>query len=295
MPTELPTDQPLVSAFAGAQANWAFVPSKSPWRVVFKRWWVRLSRKPGPAWKTLVPVKPSRRWMMYFIYLADGKLTAGHRFTLQRLASEDADLLVICACPENHAVLEELKTLCDALYWKAEQGWDFSAYALGLTELARLSPGADVLAMNDSLFGPFKPLVPFMDAAPWRLTGFTGNNGGEEIHLQSYAFVIKRIGQDVMTALAPVMSTDWCYNTATSVIMLQETQLARVASAHFSVGAFWYGDDPKKTDLCLFYPKELIAAGFPFMKRSLLGKFATVFQDLGEMRELLGSMGHPVD
>ena len=249
MPTELPTDQPLVSAFAGAQANWAFVPSKSPWRVVFKRWWVRLSRKPGPAWKTLVPVKPSRRWMMYFIYLADGKLTAGHRFTLQRLASEDADLLVICACPENHAVLEELKTLCDALYWKAEQGWDFSAYALGLTELARLSPGADVLAMNDSLFGPFKPLVPFMDAAPWRLTGFTGNNGGEEIHLQSYAFV----------------------------------------------GAFWYGDDPKKTDLCLFYPKELIAAGFPFMKRSLLGKFATVFQDLGEMRELLGSMGHPVD
>lgn len=71
---------------------------------------------------------------------------------LQRPASEDTDLLVICACPENHAVLEELKPLCDALYWKAEQGWDFSAYALGLSELARLSPGADVLAMNDSLF-----------------------------------------------------------------------------------------------------------------------------------------------
>jgi lipopolysaccharide biosynthesis protein len=229
---------------------------------------------------------------VYFIYLTDGQLNAGQRFTLERLASEDAGLMVICACPQNHEVLEELRPLCDSLYWKEESGWDFSAYAVALSELARLSPGADVLVMNDSVYGPFKPLVPFMDAAPWRFTGFTGNSL-EENHVQSYAFIVKSIDGALMEALAPVMSTTWSYNAAMPVILLQETRLSRVAAKQFGVGAFWYGDNPQKPDLCLFYPKELIEAGFPFVKRSLVGKFATKFVQPREMRALLESLGHP--
>ncbi|MDR7150078.1 lipopolysaccharide biosynthesis protein [Hydrogenophaga palleronii] len=145
--------------------------------------------------------------------------------------------MVICACPEGHPVLDELQTLCDALYWKAEKGWDFSAYAVALSELAHLSPGADVLVMNDSVFGPFRPLVPFMEAAPWRFTGFTANSL-EENHVQSYAFVVKAIDAALMDALAPVMSTAWSYNSADPVILHQEKKLARVAAPHFSIGAF---------------------------------------------------------
>jgi len=283
----------LVKPFPGAQTGWTYVPSRPGWGVVFKRWWVRRLREPGPAWKALVPAAPRQRWLVYFIYLTDGQLTAGQRFTLDRLSLEDAGLMVICACPENHPVLEELKPLCHALYWKAEKGWDFSAYAVALTELARLSTGADVLVMNDSVYGPFKPLVPFMDAAPWRFTGFTGNSL-EENHVQSYAFVVKAIDVALVEALAPVMSTAWSYNAAMPVILLQETRLARVAAPHFGIGAFWYGNNPGKPDLCLFYPKELIEAGFPFLKRSLVGKFATKFVPPGEMKALLGSLGHPL-
>ncbi len=284
----------LVKPFPGAQTGWSYVPSQPGWGVIFRRWRARPTRGPAPAWNTLVSAAPRQRWLVYFIYLTDGHLSAAQRFTLARLSREDAGLMVICACPENHPVLEELKPLCDALYWKAEKGWDFSAYAVALSELARLSPGADVLVMNDSVYGPFKTLVPFMDAAPWRFTGFTGNSL-EENHVQSYAFVVKAIDAALMDVLAPVMSTTWAYNAADPVILHQETKLARAAAPHFGIGAFWYGDNPKKPDLCLFYPKELIAAGFPFLKRSLLGKFATKFAQPEEMEAMLVSMGHPLD
>ena len=91
------------------------------------------------------------------------------------------------------------------------------------------------------------------------------------------------------------MSTAWAYNASNPVVLLQETRLARVLAPHFSVGAFWYGDNPQKRDLCLFYPKALIEAGFPFVKRSLVGKFAAYFQKPKEMKALLVSLGHPVD
>lgn len=282
----------LVKPFPGAQTFWTYEPSQPRLGVVFRRWWARPSRGPAPAWKALVPAGPRQRWLAYFIYLTDGQLTAGQRFTLDHLSREDASVMVICACPEHHPVFEELRPLCQALYWKAEGGWDFSAYAVALSELARLSPGADVLVMNDSVYGPFKPLVPFMDAAPWRFTGFTGNSL-EENHVQSYAFVVKAIDAALMQALAPAMSTVWAYNAADPVILHQETRLARVLAPHFSVGAFWFGDNIKKPDLCLFYPRELVVAGFPFVKRSLVGKFAESFQKPEEVRALLESLGHP--
>jgi lipopolysaccharide biosynthesis protein len=283
----------LIKPFSGAQTGWRYTPSRPRWSIVRRRWLARWPRGQGPAWKALMPAAPRRRWFVYFIYLSGGQLSPAQRFALERLASEDAGLMVICACQENDPVLDELKHLCNALYWKAETGWDFSAYALALSELARLSPGADLLVMNDSIFGPFQPLVPFMDAAPWQLTGFTGN-AQEENHVQSYAFIVKNINEDVVLALEPAMSTAWSYNTANAVILWQETRLARVAARRLTVGAFWYGSDQKMKDLCLFYPKELLQAGFPFFKRSLLGKFATRFQPPEEMKVVLASLGHPL-
>lgn len=256
----------------------------------------RLSRGPFPNWKTLVPASPQARWLTYFVYVPDGQLTSAHRFTLDRLASEHASLMVICACPADHTVLDELRARCDALYWKETPGYDFSAYALGLSELARLSPGADVLFMNDSVFGPFVPLEPYINAAPWRVTGFTANatQAAEENHFQSYAFIVKNLQMDVLEAAAPSMSMAWAYDDVRAVILLQETRLARMLARRFDVGAYWCSIRRDKADLCLFLPKELIGAGYPFLKRSLLGKFAARFQHPEAMKALLASLGHPL-
>ena len=89
--------------------------------------------------------------------------TTQHRFTLQRLASEDASVMIVCACPPGHPVLDELKRHCDALYWKGTDGFDFSAYAICLNELAQRAPGSDVLMFNDSVLGPFCALAPFVE------------------------------------------------------------------------------------------------------------------------------------
>jgi len=69
--------------------------------------------------------------------------------------------------------------------------------------------------------------------------------------------------------------------------------LARVAARHMSVGAWWYTDTTVHGDLCLHCPQDMIEAGFPFLKRSLVGKFAGSFQDPEKMQALLRRLGHP--
>ncbi|MEZ5645337.1 MAG: hypothetical protein R3E94_13305 [Burkholderiaceae bacterium] len=290
MPTE------LVRPLPGAQTFWTYAPSRPQWKYVPSRWLGRFKRTRGPDWH---PVKapastqagPSR-WLLYFVFLPDGQLTPQHRFTLARLRAEDAHLMVVCACPPGHPVLDELDPHCDALCWKATAGYDFSAYAIGLHVLARHCPGTDVLVMNDSMLGPFRPLMPFMAAARWDLTGFAASAAIEN-HVQSYAFIVRRLDAAGLGALSPVLSLRWTYPDRDQAIELQETRLAHVASRHMPVGAFWFADGTRYRDLSLQAPAAMIEAGFPFLKRSLFGVFEGRFQDPVEMRSLLQRMGHP--
>jgi len=229
---------------------------------------------------------------MYFMFLPQGQLTIQHRFTLDRLAKEDARLMIVCACPPQHSVLAELREQCDALCWKALNGYDFSAYAVGLAELARHAPGSDVMVLNDSMLGPFTPLVPFMEQAPWRLTGLTASALAEN-HLQSYAFIVRQLDAQFLHAVSPALSTRWSYDTGNGVILQQETRLALVACRHMSVGAYWYTDGSQYLDLCLNCPEQMLEAGFPLLKRSLFDKFARGFQEPATMRALLLRLGHP--
>lgn len=287
MPTE-----PLARAFPGVQTNWSYVPSRPRLGIVLRRWAARRTRQGPAAWKTMVPPTHTGRWLLYFMYLPQGQLQPQHRFTLERLAKEDARLMIVCACPPDHTVLADLEEHCDALYWKSLNGFDFSAYAIGLTELARHVKGSDVLILNDSVLGPFAPLTPFIEQAPWRLAGLCAS-ALEENHLQSFALIVRQIDEDFLQAVAPVMSTEWSYNAIDPVILQQETLLARVASPHMSVGAFWYSDGSRFQDLCLNCPEQMIDSGFPLLKRSLVGKFAGSFQDPAAMRALLRRLGHP--
>jgi lipopolysaccharide biosynthesis protein len=229
---------------------------------------------------------------MYFMFLPQGELTPQHRFTLDRLAAENTRLMIVCACPPSHSVLKELLERCDALCWKALNGYDFSAYAVGLTELVRHASGSDVMVINDSMLGPFTPLVPFLEHAPWRLTGLTAN-GQAENHLQSFAFIVRQLDEQFLRTVSPVLSTDWSYDTADAVILLQETRLARVASRNMSVGAYWFTDGSPYIDLCLNCPEQMLNAGFPLLKRSLFDKFAGIFHSTPVMNALLLRLGHP--
>jgi lipopolysaccharide biosynthesis protein len=289
MPTE-----PVVETFPGACTYWDYTSSSPSWKTRLLRWFSKWQREPASAWQALKPPSQQPRWFLYFLYLPDGQLSPAHRFTLRQLASEGVPLMLVCACPSGHPVLKELESHCQALYWKEVSGWDFCAYALGLAALARHSPGCDVLVMNDSVFGPFVPLVPFLEQAPWRVTGFTGNNQGEN-HIQSYAFIVRQLDVGLMQHMADIFDTRLRYREQQAVVICQENRLACRAAEECSVGAYWFTTSVEDSDLCLGWPRQLVEAGFPFMKRSLLGKFADVFAPAEDMRALLHSLGHPVD
>jgi hypothetical protein len=60
-----------------------------------------------------------------------------------------------------------------------------------------------------------------------------------------------------------------------------------------SVGASWFADAARLGDPSLFAGPALLEAGVPFLKRSLLDRYAGI-HDPGRLRALLAERGHPV-
>jgi lipopolysaccharide biosynthesis protein len=246
-----------------------------------------------PAWCEIKALKPKSSWIVYFMYAPDGILSPSHRYTLSRLRDCGVPLLVVCACPDANRIPNDLPGFCDALFWKALPGYDFSAYTLALRQISRKSPGANVLVMNDSVFGPFADLRDMLVNSRWDLTGFTASSQLTN-HIQSYAFCLRRVEPLTMLRLSPVFFPFAAISHPSAVILLQETRLARVAARSMKVGAFWFGDVRDIIDPTLVRPMELLDAGFPFLKRSLLGKHEA-FIERDHMLARLERYGHPVD
>ena len=272
--------------------NWTFEPS-TPDVVTRLQRWRRLGPwSAGPATRTLVSVTPAPRWIAYFIYLPDGGLTAAHRFTQPReREADDTKLLVVCATPDG-ALPPELGSMVDALYWKALDGFDFSAYSLMISEVARWSAGADLLVLNDSVMGPFAPLHDLWPQMQWDLTGFTASATCEN-HVQSYGFFLRDVRPETIVALQEVFPSGRALDDYRRVVLQQETRFARVAHRSMSVGTLWFAPKDRCYDPSLFAAVPLIEAGFPFLKRSLLTKHAGVYSE-GVVEDLVRSLGHPL-
>jgi len=256
----------------GMEREWTFVPEPLPLSCHARYWWRALGARAAPRFAIVKEVAPRPLWIVYFVYSPAGQLESWHHFTLQRLKAHGIGLLVVFASPSPADVPPKLNDCADAIYWKALNGYDFSAYSIALRAIARRSPGARVLVMNDSVLGPFADLARYIDNAPWDLTGFTANDGSGQRHIQSYAFIIKDVTEARFDKLHWVFPSRFAFNTAYGAISCQELWLARVAARSMSVGSFWWGADVSVHDPSLTKAVELIEAGFPFLKRSLLTK-----------------------
>ncbi len=252
---------------AGLIHNWRFSVSKIPlWRRVFVVEGIFWYGLPAPEWSVIKRVNARNSWFVYFVFAPDGKLMPYHHYALARLRDYGASVLVVCAAQTAALVPPELARYADALYWKALHGYDFSAYRIALMEIARRSPGADVVLMNDSVFGPFVDPMSALSDCDWDLTGFTASSEIEN-HIQSYAFRIRNVVPARMRALGAVFFPVACLDRKDDVILIQETRMARIASSSMSVGALWYGATSQNPTL--YRCAELVDAGFPFLKRSL--------------------------
>lgn len=273
--------------------NWQFIASHPDMRVSLRRLRSLTGLSRAPAAAELIGVRQAASWTAYFIYLPDGELTAAHRFTLARLRDLDRKLLVVCAAPHAADVPAELRRMVDALWWKALPGYDFSAYAVALSAVARTAPGAELLVMNDSILGPFSDLRPLLAKAPWDLTALTASSWPEN-HVQSYALALRSVTPSVLRALSSVLSRRFAVNGYGSVVYLQELRLGKVAARHMTVGARWFASSPEQGDPTLVCAPSLLRQGYPFLKRSLLTR-NTGFHPTDELSALLEANGHPLD
>ncbi len=282
--------QDIASTISGLQADWTFEASDPGLRVRLRRHWVRLRRqRAAPAFQVIKAVSRRPLWVVYFVFAPAGRIGNAHRVALARLKDMGIGLFVVCATERPDLIPAEVLHAADAVCWKALSGYDFSAYSLALHLLARQSPDADVFVMNDSVYGPFEDLRPWMRRARWDLTGFTALDATEN-HIQSYAFFLRGVSPERMRALDDVLPSDRSFDRLLDVVLMQEIQFARVAAQSMSVGAYWYAQESSVGDPVLVRPFELIDAGFPFLKKSLLGKMAQ-FQPTDRVVELLVKRG----
>lgn len=273
---------------------WDFVPSTVPrWRTRQVVETILRRSRPRPSWQAILPVSAQSTWVVYFLFTPDGSFAPSHRFSLGRLKDAGQRVMVICATNAPSMIPAEVAQFADAIYWKAVEGYDFSAYAIALREISRRSPHANVLVINDSVFGPFTDLGNMLVQPPWELTGFTASSQIEN-HLQSYAFVLQDVTKARMRALSTILFPWTALSLASDVIAVQESRFARIASHSMRVGAYWFAKKEDVLDPTLVRPVQLLSAGFPFLKRSLVGKHQKM-QDIAEIRELLFRLGHPLD
>lgn len=275
------------------ERDWTFRPSHPDGITAAVRITALRGLRHAPAHRAILPIRPRPRWVVFFVYLPAGELTPAHHFTLERLRQADAGLCIICAAPTPGAIPTDLTAVADAMYWKALPGFDFSAYALALHAIASHSAGADVLVLNDSVFGPFLPVDSLWSRMRWDLTGFTASAQLQN-HIQSYAFHLKRVDSDRVRALRTVLPRRWAFDDYRGVVYLQESRFATLAARSMSVGALWYADGERSGDPSIFAALPLLDAGFPFLKRSLLTKNAHVVSR-DDILHVLTRHDHPID
>lgn len=246
----------------------------------------------APHYRVLKPAAGGRLWALFFAYSPSGTAFDQHDFTVRRLKEDGFKVLVVLAV-ERFDLFDLSKWVnVDALILKELKGYDFSGYSIGLQHLIAALGTVDVLVLNDSVFGPFTPLGGIVERCAWRITGFTSSFAVEN-HVQSYAFFVRDADSSALAALRTVMFAHLCLTAHNAVAYVQETRLARVGvKKGLSVGTLW-APRQRNVDLLMAYPLEILKSGFPFLKRSTVGKFSHNF-DSAEILKTLRLLGHPV-
>lgn len=269
--------------------DWAFSSSRPSVQIRLRRIRNLMTRKIAfPEYRIIKPIVRAARWCVYFVYAPENKIFDSHIYTINKLKSLGSRLLIVYASATNENIPKDLLDSADALYWKALDGFDFSAYTIALHGICENSHGADVFLMNDSVYGPFNDVVEKLEASRWKLTGVTATADVEN-HLQTYAFHIKGLEKVDLSNLKTVMSQGFCFNHFGAVVLNQETRFSRVASKAMSVGALEYCSG---RDLSLASPAERETKELSFLKRSLVeGKYKHLYPQQG-LEEILSNKQH---
>jgi lipopolysaccharide biosynthesis protein len=259
---------------------------KQPFRPgKFNRWLFQkqvqkalFAPKCAPTFRVIKsPHSASIGWNLYFIYCPTGGLEPYHVDTIQRLKATGRALMIVQARPDLTTQDAFLMENADAFIVKSLDGYDFSAYSIGLKVLCAQIEKADVLVMNDSVFGPFSDLWATAYDTGWKFVGFTESMRFNR-HLQSYAFFCFAMTAHDLSKMGSVFDHRKNYNNYEDVVFLKELRMAPRMRGVGPTGALWALDHRLEAEvrswrmpgnLTLAMPDLLRQHGFPFIKRRL--------------------------
>lgn len=243
----------------------------------------RYARESSPQPKhILLQDKILRRdiWAIYFCFNPEGNAHPQNIFMLERLRDEGIGILTIVASHHSKNISQPFLDLSDLVIWKDTAGFDISALKIGLRHLALHHEGSDVIWINDSVFGPFNEIKDFLHkcGSNYDVLGMTQSYAVRP-HFQSYSFFLRKISSSTVDSLFP-LTMNRCLDTHLSNVLVFETMMAsNLVKARRRVFC-WARPINRRYDLTMAYPYELIDAGFPFIKRSIVGKFADGFDQV---------------
>jgi lipopolysaccharide biosynthesis protein len=141
------------------------------------------------VWAGKDPCKASNYHAVYCHYDQEGVV---HDYVIDQLAQLAAAgfriTFVSNARRLTSASIAKAGEFCRQLIWRRNVGYDFGAYKDGIAAVGDLSRCDRLLLMNDSVYGPFKPLNAILDAVDFSKADFWGVTDcwDHHYHLQSY-------------------------------------------------------------------------------------------------------------
>lgn len=213
---------------------------------------------------------------IYFVFNPTGSCLPQNVFMMQSLREQGFSVLVVLAIAEGALISDKYYELCDVLIRKDLGGFDISALQVGLKYLLNNNFNGGVLWINDSVFGLFGDLNKLIsDAGDFDVLGMTLSFAIRP-HFQSYSFFIKKINKKLFNALFFNVRNVSFDEHHLNVRIFESCFMANLVKFGFKV-VCWGVPKDEKYDLILAYPYELIDEGFPFIKRSIVGKFSNEF------------------
>jgi Rhamnan synthesis protein F len=210
---------------------------------------------------------------LFATYSSDGLLKSHVLHYVESLRREGiAVILIVNTDMASMFRNDDLSRRVDGLYVRQAKGYDFAAWAHVLQLRREILEAKNLYLINDSLFGPidrtkFSELIQRIRTSKADVIGLT-ENLQRGWHLQSFFLVFKHHVL-VSAAFVGFMDAVVCYEDKLDVIGEYEIRLATVFKrAGFLCEPMFRAIDT--SNLTSNHWKELIGAGFPFLKVELL-------------------------
>ncbi len=232
-------------------------------------------------WKGCAPA--SRRLCIYAHYSGDGTVAAWIVAALDELQREGFDVIFVTSAEDLlPQALDTLRSRCTRILVRKNVSLDFGSWkcAIDLLSPSQLASTAQVLLLNDSVYGPFGPLRSIFKEMTHKNLDVWGLTESAEIgpHLQSYFIVFEHsaLASGLFAEFWKSFRFQW---RKQPLIHAGEVGLSTFArSRHARLGT-WIETRrlPDSRNPTLFHWEQLIREfSFPFLKTELprLNRFA---------------------